>query len=198
MLYEIAHTIRGRMPWLWQMTDRVNSMLFTLRYDQKVKQIEKMWGEGIPYTIVPLRCYDAEEISHFFAHQPAEAFRFFRPHGFDVKSIRQLQKNRAFLAYMLEQEGTLVGYFFLRSFFWGKCFRGRMVDIDWRGKGIGTLMNCLMNRLGYGLGMHIFETVSADNVASLKSAQAASDIRVLKRLPSNDLYIEVLPKKTNL
>lgn len=198
MLYEIAHIVRDRMPWLWQMTDRVNSMLFTLRYGQRVAQIEKTWGKGIPYTIVPLRCYDAEEISHFFAHQPAEAFRFFRPHSFDVKSIRQLQKNRAFLAYMLEQEETLVGYFFLRSFFWGKCFRGRMVDIDWRGKGIGTLMNRLMNRLGYGLGMHIFETVSADNVASLKSAEAASDIRVLKRLPSNDLYIEVLPKKTNL
>ena len=48
MLYEIAHTIRDRMPWLWQMTDRVNSMLFTLRYGQRVAQIEKTWGKGIP------------------------------------------------------------------------------------------------------------------------------------------------------
>ncbi len=195
MLYKIAHIIRDRMPWLWQMTDRVNSMLFTLLYGQKVKQIEKMWGEDVPYTIVPLRNYDVATISCFFARQPAEAFRFFRPHGFDEKSIRQLQGNRAFLAYMLEKDGTLVGYFFLRSFFWGKCFRGRMVDIDWRGKGLGTLMNRLMNRLGLGLRMHIFETVSTENVASLKSAQAASDIRVVKYLPDHDLYIEVLPNK---
>ena len=128
----------------------------------------------------------------FFEHQPEEAFRFFRPHGFDGRSIERLKGNRAFLAYMLKDGDAYVGYFFLRSFFWGKCFRGRMVDIDWRGKGIGTLMNRVMNRIGFGLGMRIFETVSKDNIASYKSAMAASKCKIIKEMENNVLYIEVI------
>ena len=97
-----------------------------------------------------------------------------------------------FLGYILEGGDTIVGYFFLRSFFWGKCFRGRMVDIDWRGKGIGTLMNRVMNSIGFGLGMRIFETVSKENVASYKSAIAASRCKVIKEMDNNDMYIEVI------
>ena len=67
-----------------------------------------------------------------------------------------------FLGYILEGGDTIVGYFFLRSFFWGKCFRGRMVDIDWRGKGIGTLMN------------------------------RVSRCKVIKEMDNNDMYIEVV------
>ena len=67
-----------------------------------------------------------------------------------------------------------------------------MVDIDWRGKGIGTLMNRVMNRIGFGLGMRIYETVSKDNIASYKSAVAASQCKIIKEMDNNDLYIEVI------
>ena len=97
-----------------------------------------------------------------------------------------------FLGYRLEGGDTIVGYFFLRSFFWGKCFRGRMVDIDWRGKGIGTLMNRVMNSIGFGLGMRIFGTVSKDNIASYKIAFSASQCKVIKEMDNNDMYIEVV------
>ena len=97
-----------------------------------------------------------------------------------------------FLGYILEGGDTIVGYFFLRSFFWGKCFRGRMVDIDWRGKGIGTLMNRVMNSIGLGLGMRIFGAVSKDSIASYKNAFAASQCKVIKEMDNNDMYIEVV------
>lgn len=197
MLYQLAHILRDDFPWLWNSISTVNGWFFALRYGSKSEEIVRRCDEAIPYKIVSLRDYPTDAVVAFFERQPEEAFRFFHPHGFDRQSIERLKRNRAFLAYILEEGDTIVGYFFLRSFFWGKCFRGRMVDIDWRGKGIGTLMNRVMNSIGFGLGMHIFETVSTENVASLKSAQAASDIRVVKHLPDHDLYIEVLPNKNN-
>ena len=39
----------------------------------------------------------------------------------------------------------------------------------------------------------LFETVSKDNVASYKSAMSASNIRIVKELPHNELYLEILP-----
>ena len=67
-----------------------------------------------------------------------------------------------------------------------------MVDIDYRGKGLGTAMNKLLNEVGFGIGLHLFETVSKDNVASYRSALSASDVRVVKEMPNNELYLEII------
>lgn len=191
MLYQLAHILRDDFPLLWNAADAINGWLFAIRYGNKSEEIVRQCNEECPYQIVPLRDCLTEDIVVFFKHQPNEAFRFFRPHGLDSRSINRLKKNRAFLAYMLKDGDVSVGYFFLRSFFWGKCFRGRMVDIAWRGKGIGTLMNRVMNRIGFGMGMRIFETVSKDNIASYKSAVAASKCRIIKEMDNNE-YIEVI------
>ena len=145
MLYQLAHILRDDFPWLWNGIDNVNGWFFALRYGSKSEEIIGRCNEAIPYKIVSLRDCHTDAVVAFFDRQPEEAFRFFHPHGFDRQSIERLKRNRAFLAYILKEGDTIVGYFFLRSFFWGKCFRGRMVDIDWRGKGIGTLMNRVMN-----------------------------------------------------
>jgi IS1 family transposase len=192
MLYQLAHILRDEFPWLWNAVDTVNGWLFALRYGNRSEEIVRQCDKEIPYHIVAIRDCPTEDIITFFNRQPEEAYRFFHPHGFDSRSIERLKRNRAFLAYMLMDGDAYVGYFFLRSFFWGKCFRGRMVDIDWRGKGIGTMMNKEMNRIGFGLGMHIFETVSKDNVASYKSAVAASKCKIIREMANNDLYIEVI------
>ena len=52
-----------------------------------------------------------------------------------------------------------------------------MVDIDYRGKGLGTAMNRILNEVGFGIGLRLFETVSKDNVASYRSAISASNVR---------------------
>ena len=51
-------------------------------------------------------------------------------------------------------------------FFHGQGFRGRMVDINYHGKGLGTAMNMILNEVGFGIGLRLFETVSKDYVAS--------------------------------
>ena len=143
---------------------------------------------------MPIRSVNSDDLVEFFACQPTESFRFFKPHGFDIKSIKKLQKDRAFLGYVVKDitKDKIAGYCFNRSFFHGKGFRGRMVDINYRGKGLGTTMNLLLNKVGFGIGLRLFETVSKDNVASYRSAISASSFRVIEELPYNELYLEII------
>ena len=53
-------------------------------------------------------------------------------------------------------------------------------------------MNNLLNEVGFGIGLRLFETVSKDNVASYRSALSASDVRVVKEMPINELYLEII------
>lgn len=193
MLYKIAHIIRDKFCWLWDIIEYLNSWLFSLRYGRQLKSFSfTTVPEG--YKVVPLRDVPTEKMVEFFEHQPEEAYKFFHPHGFDEKSIKKLLKNKAFLGYVLldKLNNKIAGYCFNRCFFHGQGFRGRMVDIEYRGKGLGTTMNKLLNEVGFCIGVRLFETVSKDNVASYKSALSASNVRVVKELPDNELYLEII------
>ncbi len=188
------------MPWLWDLVDILNSWLFGMRFGSKLGKIEaeilERYGKECGMRIVPMREVPTEELVAFFAAQPEEAFTFFKPHGFDAKSIKKLQRNRAFVAYILLDGSAIAGYCFIRSFFLGKGFRGRMVGIGHRGRGLGTLMNRLMNDVGFGIGLRLFETVSKRNVASYRSAMSASDVKVIEEMEDDELYLEIVnPKK---
>lgn len=192
-LYKIAHIVKDRLPFIWDAIEKVNECLFVLRYGKKVKSIVvTSVPEG--YELVELKDIDTILIVKFFEHQPEEAYTFFKPHGFDEKSIKRLQKNGAYLAYLLidKANGLIAGYCFNRCFFQGKGFRGRMVDVNYRGKGLGTAMNKMLNEVGFGIGLRLFESVSKDNVASYRSALSASNVKVVKELPHNELYLEIV------
>ena len=194
MLYQIAHILRDKLSWLWNIIEWINGVIFYMRYGKRLKVFS---FTTIPdgYEIVPIKSIPTNELVAFFEHQPEDAYTYFRPHGFDVKSIKLLQRNKAFLGYVLKDiiNGAIAGYCFNRCFFHGQGFRGRMVDIDYRGKGLGTAMNKILNEVGFGIGMRLFETVSKDNVASYRSAKSASNVKVVKELEHNELYLEILP-----
>ena len=193
MLYAIAHILRDKLGWLWNIIESFNGMLFSLRYGKRMRAFSfTNITEG--YNLVALRDVSTDSMVEFFEHQPEEAFTYFRPHGFDAKSIKSLQGNSAFLGYVLmdKSNSKIAGYCFNRCFFHGQGFRGRMVDIDYRGKGIGTAMNKILNEVGFGIGLRLFETVSKDNVASYRSAISASNVKVVKEMPHNELYLEIL------
>ena len=195
MLYKIAHLLRDKFGWLWSLIEFVNSMLFGFRYGKKVKDF---CFTTVPsgYNVYPIKEVPNEDLVLFFERQPEDAYIYFRPHGFDAKSISKLQKNKSFLAYVLKDKknGKIAGYCFNRSFLHGKGFRGRMVDIDYRGKGLGTAMNKMLNEVGFEIGLRLFESVSKDNVASYRSALSASNVKVVQELPHNELYLEILPE----
>jgi len=193
MLYKIAHILRDKLSWLWNIIEWINSLVFSMKYGGKLKRFS---FTSIPegYSIVPIKDIPADKMVAFFSRQPEEAFTFFKPHGFDKKSIKRLQKNKAFLGYILLDKSNekIAGYCFNRCYFHGQGFRGRMVDIDYRGKGLGTAMNKILNEVGFGIGLRLFESVSKDNQASYKSALSASNVKVVKELEHNELYLEIL------
>ena len=187
-LYQLAHTLKDKVPFIWDVIEKVNEWLFWLRYGRKVRKVViTCVPDG--YDLVALKDVETARIVEFFEHQPSEAFTYFNPHRFDFKSIKRLQKNRSYLAYLLldKENGKIAGYCFNRCFFQGKGFRGRMVDIDYRGKGLGTAMNKILNEVGFGIGLRLYETVSKDNVASYRSALSASNVRVVKEMENNGM-----------
>lgn len=194
-LYQISHWLKEKLPFIWVLIEKLNEWLFVLRYSHRVKSLMiKDIPEG--YELQALRNVEAEKIVSFFSNQPVEAYTYFNPHGFDRQSVKRLQKNRSFLAYLLidKDNAKIAGYCFNRCFFLGKGFRGRMVDIDYRGNGLGTAMNRILNEIGFGIGLRLFETVSKDNIPSYKSAISASNVKVVKEMPNNELYLEILPE----
>lgn len=193
MLYTIAHILRDKLGWLWSFIEWVNSWMFCIRYGSSLSKFSFSHKPN-GYELVPISEVTTAELVSFFERQPEVAFTYFHPHGFDTKSIKKLQKNKAFLGYVLKDvsNGKIAGYCFNRSFVHGKGFRGRIVDIDYRGKGLGTAMNILLNEVGFGIGLRLFETVSKDNVASYRSTLAASNVKVVKEMGDNELFLEIL------
>lgn len=57
---------------------------------------------------------------------------------------------------------------------------------------LGTMMNRLLNEVGFGIGLRLFETVLRDNVASYRSALSASRVRLVEELPHNEIYLEIM------
>ena len=157
-------------------------------------------GNALSYRIESLGKDNLPMLAKMFAEQPASAFDFFKPHGFDELSLKKLAKDKSFLAYIVVAEGTVqqkvcVGYFFQRSFFWGKSFRGYMTDYRWQRRGINKMMNLCATEISSLLGLRVFGTIAPDNIASMKSAQTANDIQIIETLPNGDYYVEYRPKK---
>ena len=168
--------------------------MFSLKYAGKLHDIH---CENIPngYSIIPIDEIPKERFIEFFSRQPEEAFTYFHPHGFDAKNLRRLQRNKAFLGYVLvdEESDKIAGYCFLRCYCNGQGYRGRMVDMNYRGKGLGTAMNKIVDKIGFGIGLRLYESVSRDNIPSYRSALSASNIKIVKELGKNEVLLEILP-----
>lgn len=195
-MYRLAHFLRDHLPLIWDFVDWLNGVLFTWRYGRKMKALPEMLdavaGE---YKIVEFTSFQTTDLEKFFATQPEDCFKYFKPHGFDAKSLRKLQRNKAFLAYIVKDGDSLVGYFFLRSFFLGKAYLGKMVDHDHQGKGIGKMMCLCAMDIASALGLRMFETISKDNLSSLYSTQNVLETRIVEEMPVNYLMIEDLRRK---
>lgn len=196
-IYQIAHSLKDRLPFIWRMVEKVNEWLFVARYGRIIRRSgvsDEIVADGLEYR--PLLESDADSLVRFFDSQPEEAFVFFKPHDFDKETVLRLIRNRSYLAYGVFEKGEVVGYYFLRSFFMGKSYLGKMVDINHRGQGIGKQICKLSMDVATALGLHMYETISKDNLSSLYSTQKVLDVKILKELPDNYLYIEDFPKGT--
>lgn len=193
MLYKIAHLLRDKFPWLWDIMGLVLSWLFEIRYGKKLKQIPLLlekYSNPNTFTIHVLREKDVPVLAKMFSEQPEGAFEYFKPHDFTEKALTKLVRGKGFLAYIVRNGDAVVGYFFQRSFFWGKAFRGYMTDYRWRRQGINKLMNECAAEISEFLGLQVFGTIAPENIASLKSAETANEVKIIKTLDNGDYFVQ--------
>ena len=196
MLYKLAHILRDKFGFLWNIIEWCNAFVFALTHKGTLQKIPGILEESSgQFTLRVAAPADAAPLAKFFAEQPEEAFKFFKPHAFDEKTLSKIIRNKAFLTFLVLDGEKIVGYFFLRCFVIGKSFRGRIVDYRWRNKGIAKQMGLTMNKIIAILKVRLFGSISPDNYASLQSTKAVNDIRIIKTLDNGYYYIEYLPKK---
>lgn len=197
MLYKLAHILRDRFGFIWNMIEWVNAFVFAVTHKKQLAKIPTiLQGFSDKYTLRLAETADVKSLAKFFAEQPDEAFEFFRPHAFDEKTLVRIIRNKAFLTFLVLENAEIVGYFFLRCFVNGKCFKGYIVGDANKGKGIAKLEGLVMNKVNEMLGLRMFGSISPKNPASMAVAKAVNEIKILETLENGDLYIEFLPKKT--
>lgn len=201
MLYQIAHLLRDHCSWIWEMAEALNSLAFGLRYAKGLKRVPEVLKLHQTDAIMlrEATLADAEALADFFDRQPEEDFEFFRPHAFDLKTLRVLLKRTSFLTFVAEsvESHEIVGYFFLRSFVHGQSYLGKMVDHAYQGQGIGKMMCKAAMDVALTLGIRMFESINKANAASMRSTGAVLKQVVLEELPHGDLLIEDLPLDKN-
>ena len=197
MLYEVAHFVKDKLGFLWDAVEWGNETIFAIQHKKGMKDIPEILKKVSTDTLTVRQTKDSDvsALATFFAEQPEDAYTFFKPHGFDEKSLKKVLKNKSFMTFVVTEGDLIVGYFFLRSFVNGKCFKGRMVDYRQRGKGIAKFMGIAINNVATHLGMRIYTTISPENYASLASTKAVNDIKIVKTLENGYYYIECTPKK---
>lgn len=204
MLYKLAHFLRDHCGWIWELAEGVNSLAFKIRYGSKLKRVPQVLEKYCTEerTVRVAEVGDAEALADFFAQQPEEDYEFFRPHEFDVRTLRKLLGRTSFMMYVVEfsnpqalnpSNSQIVGYFFLRSFVHGQSYLGKMVDHKHQGRGIGKLMCKAAMDVALCVGVRMFESINRKNMASMRSTGAVLKQVVLQELEHGDLLIEDLP-----
>ena len=198
MLYKIAHILRDRFGFIWNLVEWGNALVFALIHKAALKKIPAILQEcSGTYTLRVAGLADASALATFFAEQPEEAFKFFKPHAFDEKTLSKIIRNRAFLTFLVLDGEKIVGYFFLRCFVNGKSFKGYMVADAYRGREIAKLEGIAMNKVNEALGLRMFGSISPENFASMAAAKSVNEVKILKTLENGDFYVEFLPKAVN-
>lgn len=196
MLYKLAHILRDKFGFLWNLIEWGNAFVFALTHKSALNRIPAILKEcSGQYTLRMAECADAAPLAEFFAEQPKESFKFFKPHAFDEKKLAKIIRNKAFLTFLVLDGEKIVGYFFLRCFVNGKSFRGKIVDYRYMGKGIAKLQGLAMTKVAIAAKIRMFGTISPDNYASLASSKAVNEVRIVETLDNGYYYIEYLPKK---
>lgn len=191
MLYKLAHIIRDRFTFLWDAIEWGNALVFAFTHKTALNTIpDVLKGCGDRYSYRLAQVEDVPALAAFFARQPKEAFTHFKPHAFDEKTLKRVCGNKAFVAFVVCDGSEIVGYFFLRCFFCGKAFRGKMVDSGHQGEGIATEMGRILTQAARLLNVRVYGTISPENYASMASAKHSNKLKIIKTLDNGDYYIE--------
>ncbi|MBR0047439.1 MAG: GNAT family N-acetyltransferase [Bacteroidaceae bacterium] len=191
MLYELAHWLQNKCPWMWEAVEELNAAVCGLKIGDG-RRLQKCMSVGVRLADIN----DAGRLADFFARQPEDSYKWFRPHGFDEATLRKLLRRKSYIVYVMEEDDEIIGYAFLRCFVNGKCFLGKMVDVNHQGKGVCTKLCAVGMNVVETLGWRMFESINKENIGSMKASQKACDVIVVEELEDGDVLIEDRPKGT--
>ncbi len=191
MLYQLAHIIQEKCPWMWEAVEELNAAVCGLKIGDG-RRLQKCMSVGVRLADIN----DAGRLADFFARQPEDSYKWFRPHGFDEATLRKLLRRKSYIVYVMEEDDEIIGYAFLRCFVNGKCFLGKMVDVNHQGKGVCTKLCAVGMNVVETLGWRMFESINKENIGSMKASQKACDVIVVEELEDGDVLIEDRPKGT--
>ena len=185
--------IKHRLPFIWRGVDWLNAVLFRLLHrDRLHREAAGCFREFAldAYRFRALTAADLDGLAGLVDRQQPERLDYFKPHGFDRKSLERVARNPSILMFGVFSGDLLVGYFFLRCFWNRKCFVGRLIDEPHERKGIGRVMNQILYNTAWRSRFRCLTTVSKHNALVMRSHANNPTFRVLKELPNDYLFVE--------
>jgi hypothetical protein len=187
--------LKHKLSLLWAIIEKINGIMVGLIFASSVKSNLAKWISESPQADLSYRFLlesDLDALVGFFERQDQEQFKYFKPHGFDGKTLARLFRNSSFFMMGVFDGDRLAGYFFLRCFVNRKCFTGRIVDCEYQGRGISKVMGRILLRAAWDSGFRVFGTASKENVKSLGSYKSINDFKVIRELDNGYIYFEYL------
>lgn len=196
-MIELIKYIRKHVPLIWVIIESINFFLVKLKYGKNIdiairKVLCKYTNE---YQVKEVEVSDISFLADFFMRQPEGFDEYFKPHGFDEVSIFKTKNREYIRMFTVNNNDHIIGYFFLRFFASGKAFRGKIVDINYRGKGIAKMMGACATDIAFLSGFRLMGTISKKNIASINSSKAVNKINIIRELDDDYIYVEYLPKE---
>lgn len=189
--------IKHNLGFLWTIIDWCNGLMFSIFFKSKMEKIlPEVFSEAGTgnYVFRNIELSDIKSLYELIASQPSEDLRYFKPHKFDIGSLEAQIRKPAFLMMGAFDGEKLVGYFFLRFFANKKSFVGRLIDREYRGRGIGLTMNFIMYQTSWRMGFRCLSTISRNNSSVMNAHSKNPTMIVLKELQNNYLLVEFVRK----
>ena len=190
--------IKHHFGFLWGIIDWGNGVLFYWFFRSKLGAVLPGVFSEAPVGQLVFRKLGSQDIRHLYdliAAQPQADLKFFSPHKFDLASLETQLRKPAFLMMGAFYGDKLAGYFFLRLFVNKKCFVGRLIDKDYRGKGVGSTMNFIMYETAWRMGFRCLSTISRNNSSVMRAHSKNESMVVLKELGGDYLLAEFIRNK---
>lgn len=192
-MLEYIKKLKTSCPWIWNVIEWGNGLMIRAFYGKRIdKAVVRNVVEVDGYDYRRLTKIDAGSLSEFISRQPEGFDKFFKPHSFDERTFRRLLRNGSYVFVGAYDGDTLLAYSFVRLFVNKSAFRGYIVDSNYQGKGISKQMGMIMTNFADEIGFRSFATISKANVASLQSQKAGAEVRVVRELPDDYLYLEII------
>jgi len=197
----LAYLIKHKVPLLFTVLELLAKKVTRIRFGKLFAEIVSdahLIGTiaGRPAEIRALKPEDEGILSSFLLSFDEEHLKFFRPHGFDFKSIRSVLNSGTHLVYGLFVEGEMIGYAFLKASPTGSLYRGRIISREYCGRGVGKFLGEYLAWQASRTGLRVRTTVSRANAASRKSFGEGVEVKVICELPNNYELLEIIRKNT--